>query len=99
MKTATWVIRLFQLWFAIILVGIISYMIGQYNHYGFSPPRQLVVPEVFVCYPITPLDQHAHRRLQKLIAQSVLAIVTTVFSIACIFFLSYTFQLVAAFLE
>lgn len=47
-KTLTWFIRLFQLFFAIILVGILSYMIHQYRDVGVNPPREIVVPEVFV---------------------------------------------------
>lgn len=47
-KTLTWLIRLFQLFFAIILVGILSYMIDQYRDVGFNPPREIIVPEVFV---------------------------------------------------
>lgn len=47
-KTLTWFIRLFQLFFAIILVGILSYMIHQYRDVGFNSPREIIVPEVFV---------------------------------------------------
>jgi len=48
-KTMTWLIRLFQLFFAVILVGVLSYMINQFRHYNMSAPREVVVPEVFVC--------------------------------------------------
>jgi len=46
-KLATWIIRLIQLFFAIILTGILSYMVHEYHHYGFHTPREVVVPEVF----------------------------------------------------
>ncbi|KAL0635907.1 hypothetical protein Q9L58_005150 [Maublancomyces gigas] len=46
-KTLTWFTRLFQLFFSIILVGILSYMIHQYKDVGVKSPRELVVPEVF----------------------------------------------------
>ncbi|PWW71880.1 hypothetical protein C7212DRAFT_337457 [Tuber magnatum] len=77
LKTITWLIRLLQLFFAIILVGTISFMIDQFRHYGVSVPRELIVPEVF----------------------SVLAIIISGFSILSVFFLGYTLQLVAAFLD
>ncbi|RPA94293.1 hypothetical protein L873DRAFT_1830383 [Choiromyces venosus 120613-1] len=77
MKTLTWLIRLFQFFFAIILVGVLSYMIDQFRHYNYSAPREVIVPEVF----------------------SVLALVTTFFSILSVFFLGYTLQLVAAFFD
>jgi len=47
LKSCTWLIRLMQLIFAIILVGAISYMIDQYRHYGWNVPKDLIVPEVF----------------------------------------------------
>ncbi|KAG0635848.1 hypothetical protein HOY80DRAFT_413566 [Tuber brumale] len=46
-KACTWIMRLFQLFFAIILVGIISYMINQFHRYRLHVPRELIVPEVF----------------------------------------------------
>ena len=52
-KVMTWLIRLFQLLFAIILVGVLSYMIDQFRHYNLSAPREVIVPEVFVC-PLPP---------------------------------------------
>ncbi|KAH0606677.1 uncharacterized protein H6S33_003511 [Morchella sextelata] len=88
-KTITWLIRTLQFLFAIILVGIISYMIHEYREFrdfrqhlgvkdpGFKPPRELIVPEVF----------------------SVLAILFTAFSIMAVCFLGYTLQLLAAFLD
>ena len=45
-KTATWAIRVLQLLFAIILMGICSYMIHQYRHNGFDVVREVIVPEV-----------------------------------------------------
>ncbi|KAG0126634.1 hypothetical protein HOY82DRAFT_580949 [Tuber indicum] len=47
MKACTWIMRLFQLFFAIILVGVLSYMIHQFHRYGLHVPRELIVPEVF----------------------------------------------------
>lgn len=47
-KTLTWFIRLFQLFFAIILVGVLSYMIHQFRDVGVRSPREITVPEVFV---------------------------------------------------
>jgi len=46
-KTITWVIRIFQLLFAVILVGTLSYMIHQYKEIHAHKPRELIVPEVF----------------------------------------------------
>lgn len=47
METAVWLTRLFQLFFAIILTGILSYMIHEFHHFGFHSPREVIVPEVF----------------------------------------------------
>ncbi|KAL7270171.1 hypothetical protein RUND412_007130 [Rhizina undulata] len=46
-KIATWVVRLFQLFFAIILMGVLSYMVHEFHKFGFHAPREVVVPEVF----------------------------------------------------
>jgi len=79
-RTATWLLRLLQLFFSIILMGIVSYMIHQYRKYGGgddSVPDELIVSEV----------------------ASVLGVFVSIFSIAAIFFLGYTLQLVAAGLD
>ncbi|TGZ77653.1 hypothetical protein EX30DRAFT_374443 [Ascodesmis nigricans] len=79
-RTATWLIRLLQLFFSIILMGIVSYMIHQYREYGGgddSVPDELIVSEV----------------------ASVLGVFVSLFSILAIFFLGYTLQLLAAFLD
>lgn len=47
-RVTTWVIRFFQLLFAIILVGALSYMVDQFRDFGFGGvPREVVTPEVF----------------------------------------------------
>jgi len=46
-KVATWLTRLFQLFFAIILVGILSYMVHEFRHFHVKTPREVIVPEVF----------------------------------------------------
>ncbi|KAF8254135.1 hypothetical protein K440DRAFT_515957, partial [Wilcoxina mikolae CBS 423.85] len=54
-KTATWLTRLFQWFFAVILMGICSYMIHQYREGHFRVLPEVIVPEVasvlavFVC--------------------------------------------------
>ncbi|PWW74521.1 hypothetical protein C7212DRAFT_327006, partial [Tuber magnatum] len=41
-------IRFFQLLFAVILVGVLSYMVDQFRDFGFGGvPREVVTPEVF----------------------------------------------------
>jgi len=46
--TVTWGIRFFQLLFAVILVGALSYMVDQFRDFGFGGvPREVVTPEVF----------------------------------------------------
>jgi hypothetical protein len=56
MKTAIWVIRVFQLIFAIILVGTLSYMIDQFRDYNTLVPKEVIIPEVVVClYPLASL--------------------------------------------
>lgn len=47
LKSATWLTRLFQLFFAIILVGILSYMIHEFRHFHAKTPREVIVPQVF----------------------------------------------------
>lgn len=58
-RTATWLLRLLQLFFCIILMGIVSYMIHQFRKYGDddSVPDELIVSEVAVRPPpsIIPL--------------------------------------------
>jgi len=76
-KTITWIIRLFQFLFAVILTGILSYMIHVLHKYHAHQPREVIEPEVF----------------------SVLAIVFSCFSLLSVCFLSYTFQLLATFLD
>jgi len=76
-KTATWLTRLLQWFFAVILMGICSYMIHQYRDGHFVVLREVIVPEV----------------------ASVLAVFICTFSILAIFFLGYTLQMVAAFLD
>jgi len=46
-KLATWLTRLLQLFFAIILTGILSYMIHEFHEFRFHVPREVTVPEVF----------------------------------------------------
>jgi len=47
-RTVTWGIRFFQLLFAVILVGALSYMVDQFRDFGFGGvPREVVTPEVF----------------------------------------------------
>src|SRR4051812_36398569 len=76
-RIATWLIRLLQLFFAIILMGITAWMVDQYRDGHYKVLREVILP---------------------LIA-SVLAIVVTFFSIAAVFFLGPTMQLVAAFFD
>lgn len=76
-KIATWALRILQFFFAIILMGITSYMVDQYRDGGFR-----VLPEVSL-----PL------------ATSVIALILTMLSMAAIFLLNYTLQLVAVFLD
>jgi hypothetical protein len=45
-KISTWVIRLLQFFFAVILVGICSYMIDQYRDGHFHVVREVILPEV-----------------------------------------------------
>jgi len=76
-KIATWAIRVLQFFFAIILIGITSYMVDQYRDGGFRVLREVSLP----------------------LATSVIALILTMLSMVAIFFLSYTLQLVAAFLD
>jgi len=76
-KTLTWLTRLLQWFFAVILMGVCSYMIHQYRDGNFHVLKEVILPEV----------------------ASVLAVVITTFSILAIFFLGYTMQLLAAFLD
>ncbi|CUS15328.1 unnamed protein product [Tuber aestivum] len=47
-RVTTCGIRFFQLLFAIILVGALSYMVDQFRDFGFGGvPREVVTPEVF----------------------------------------------------
>ncbi|RPB02553.1 hypothetical protein L873DRAFT_1633487, partial [Choiromyces venosus 120613-1] len=47
-RLTTWVIRFFQLLFAVILVGVLSYMVDQFRDFGFGGvPREVVTPEIF----------------------------------------------------
>lgn len=50
-KVAVWGIRFFQLAFAIILLGVLSYIIDEFREFRQSrePPREVIIPEVFVC--------------------------------------------------
>jgi hypothetical protein len=45
-RVLTWITRILQFAFAVILVGICSYMIDQYRDGGFNSPREVVLPEV-----------------------------------------------------
>ena len=55
-RTVTWGIRFFQLLFAVILVGALSYMVDQFRDFGFGGvPREVVTPEVFVCFLLRDL--------------------------------------------
>ncbi|PUU83922.1 hypothetical protein B9Z19DRAFT_1071111 [Tuber borchii] len=55
-RTVTWAIRFFQLLFAVILVGALSYMVDQFRDFGFGGvPREVVTPEVFVCFLLRDL--------------------------------------------
>ncbi|KAI5859046.1 hypothetical protein BZA05DRAFT_414783 [Tricharina praecox] len=76
-KIATWIIRLLQFFFAVILMGITSYMVDQYRDGGFRVLREVSLP----------------------LAASVIALILTMLSMAAIFFLNHTLQLVAAFLD
>lgn len=104
-KTLTWFIRLFQLFFAIILVGVLSYMIHQYRDVGVKSPREIIVPEVFVRViflhgiPDGSQTRDSATNTSLLTSQSVLAIFVSFFSILAVCFLGYTLQLVAAFLD
>jgi len=50
-RTVTWAIRFFQLLFAVILVGVLSYMVDQFRDLGFGGvPREVITPEAFVCF-------------------------------------------------
>ncbi|KAA8910260.1 hypothetical protein FN846DRAFT_553876 [Sphaerosporella brunnea] len=44
-RVATWVVRILQFIFAVILVGICSYMIHQYREGGFKVPNEVILPE------------------------------------------------------
>lgn len=46
-KTATWGLRLFQFLFAIILMGILSFMVHEFREFHSKVPREVTVPEVF----------------------------------------------------
>lgn len=96
-KTATWLIRLLQLFFSLILVGIVSYMIHEFREVHFKVPNLLILPEVAVRSPVP------HRPFwsspANMILQSVLALFISVFSIIAVCFLNHTLQLVAAFLD
>jgi hypothetical protein len=76
-KTVTWLTRLLQFLFAIILMGIASYMIHKFRDAHWNVPDEVILPEV----------------------ASVLGVVVTAFSIVAIWFLGYTLQFVAAFLD
>lgn len=113
-RTATWLIRLLQLFFSIILMGIVSYMIHQYREYGGgddSVPDELIVSEVAVrlspqssispspsLFSISPPPPTRRSTLSNS-RQSVLGVFVSLFSILAIFFLGYTLQLLAAFLD
>jgi len=74
---AIWAIRILQFFFAVILMGVASYMVDQYRDGGFPVPDQVTLP----------------------LATSVIALILTVLSMAAVFFLNHTLQMVAAFLD
>jgi len=76
-KIATWALRILQFFFAIILMGITSYMADQYRDGGFRVVHEVSLP----------------------MATSVIALILAMLSMAAIFFLNRTLQLVAAFLD
>ena len=43
-KTATWAIRLIQLFFAIILMGVTAYMVHEFREYSWSVPHEVSLP-------------------------------------------------------
>jgi hypothetical protein len=48
MKCTTWILRLFQNIFALILIGVCGYMLHQFNQFHFRNPQEVVVPMLFV---------------------------------------------------
>lgn len=47
-KLVIWMMRPLQLIFALVLIGILSYMIQQFRVFHYNPVAEIVVPEVFV---------------------------------------------------
>lgn len=48
-KITTWILRLFQNVFALILIGVCGYMLHQFNQFHFLNPQEVVVPMLFSC--------------------------------------------------
>jgi len=46
-KAAIWAIRFLQLAFAIVILGVASYLIHQFRSFGAHGPRETVVPLIF----------------------------------------------------
>ncbi|KAF8543848.1 hypothetical protein BDD12DRAFT_164907 [Trichophaea hybrida] len=48
-KTATWLLRLFQNFLALIIIGTCGYMLHEFAKFGFRPPQEVFVPMFFSC--------------------------------------------------
>lgn len=46
-KASIWAIRFFQWAFAVVLLGVTSYLIHQFRDFGMHGPRETVVPLIF----------------------------------------------------